>query len=49
MIEDVIVVSVTSGVMLADRNNRVILVETSKKKNYFKLMNHKELRYLGWS
>ena len=49
MVEDVIVVSVTSGVMLADRSNRVILAEIPKKQNYFKLMNHKELRYLGWS
>ena len=35
MVEDVIVVSVTSGVMLADRINRVILAGTSKKKELF--------------
>tara|TARA_B110000014_G_C20099474_1_gene576862 strand:+ start:1627 stop:1800 length:174 start_codon:yes stop_codon:yes gene_type:complete len=48
MVEDVIVVSVTSGVMLADRSNRVILAETPRKQKYFKLKNHKELRYFGW-
>ena len=48
MIEDVIVVSVTSGVMLADRSNRVILAETPRKLKYFKLKDHKEIRYFGW-
>ncbi len=42
------VVSVTSGLMLTDCGIWMILTETPKKQNYFKLLNHKELRCFGW-